>query len=62
MLAKSFRKGDGGGQTNEAEECDGEFVIAGGDPPETFELLEKVLDEVTFAIACLGVRDMSESV
>ncbi len=61
-MVKSFRKGDGGGEADEAEEGEGELVIARGNTSKTFELLEKVLDEVTFAIACLGVRDRSESI
>ncbi|SCB44384.1 hypothetical protein GA0061101_1192 [Rhizobium lusitanum] len=39
---------------NHREEVFGEFVVAGGDAPEVFELAEEAFDQITLAIEPLA--------
>ncbi len=39
-------------EVNSSEECVGEFIVSGGDRPESFEFQEESLNEVTLAIEC----------
>ena len=39
---------------DESHESGTELVVAGGDAPELFELVEEALDIVAFTIECLG--------
>ncbi len=43
--------GDGGGQGYSTEECQGVFVVAGGDAAPVFEAVEAAFDAVAVAIA-----------
>lgn len=43
-----------GGELDESHESGTELVVAGGDAPELFELVEEALDIVAFTIECLG--------
>ena len=46
----SVEQDDSGDQLNCGEKSSGEFVVACGDAPEVFEVIDEALDEVTLAV------------
>ena len=46
----SVEEDGGAGELNAGEENLGELVVARGDGPELFELVEETLDEIAFAV------------
>jgi hypothetical protein len=46
----SVEEDDGASELNASEENFGELVVARGDGPEMFELVEETLDEIAFAV------------
>ena len=46
----SVEEDGGAGELNASEESLGELVVARGDGPELFELVEETLNEIAFAV------------